>query len=263
MNRRANIGFDRRIDLEWLDAAAGKAATGASVDEVRAFIWDMLDGVVSGNIHGSARQKTTTVLHHIWGEVPETARALRERAMAQLAVGTPDERLALHWAMMVGTYPLFTDAASAIGRLLTLQGRFTLAHLTRRLVGAWGERSTLERAGQRVVRSMVQWGALRDTEANGVYEAMPRRRKVGSAVGTVLIEALLVDAEEASIALDQLTGHPAMFPFDVDVNANHVRGALQFRVHREGVNSDVVELRDALRRDRMNDRLPVSPCRLR
>jgi hypothetical protein len=244
MNRRANIGFDRRIDLEWLDAAAGKAATGASANEIREYIWDLLDGVVSGSVHGSARQKTTTVLHHIWGDVPEPARALRERALAQVNKCTPEERLALHWAMMVGTYPMFTDAASAVGRLLTLQGQFTLAHLTRRLVQVWGERSTIERAGQRIVRSMVQWGVLRDTETHGVYEAVPRRKKIGPVVGTVLIEALLIDAEEASVPLDQLTGHAANFPFDLNMNASHVRAVSHLRVHRQGLDSDFVELKE-------------------
>ncbi len=242
MNRRANIGFDRRIDLEWLDAAAAQAAAGAPTDEMRAYLWSLLDGAVSGDKFNSARGKTVTVLNHIWGKVPGPAAGLRERAAAQLDGSAPDKRLALHWAMMVGTYPVFTDAAAAIGRLLTLQGSFTLAHLNRRLVGVWGERSTLERAGQRIVRSMVQWGVLRDTATRGMYEAVPRRRRVGPAVGTVLIEALLVDAEEASVPLDQLTGHPAIFPFVLDVNASHVRGASQFRVHRQGLDSDFVEL---------------------
>lgn len=243
MNRRANIGFDRRIDLEWLDAAAAKAATGASTAEIRAYIWDFLEGVVSGNIHGSARQKTTTVLHHVWGDVPKQAKPLRDRALVELAACSVDERLALHWAMVLATYPLFADAASAVGRLLMLQGQFTLAHLTRRLVSTWGERSTLERAGQRVIRSMVQWGALQDTGSQGLYAAPPCRRKIGSAVGILLTEALLVDAEEAAVQLDQLTGHPALFPFDLDVNASHVRSASQFRVHRQGLDSDFVELR--------------------
>jgi hypothetical protein len=242
MSRRSRIGFDRRIDREWLDAAAGKAASGATAQEVRAYVWNLLDGAVTGNAHGSARHKTTTVLHHLWGDVPEPAKAMRERALAAFADCAPEERLALHWAMMLGTYPVFTDMASAVGRLLMLQGQFTLAHLTRRLVEGWGERSTLARASQRVVRSMVQWGVLRDTTSSGVYEAVPRRKKIASAVAVLLIEALLVDAEESALCFDQLASHPAFFPFDLDVNVGDVRAASQFRVHRQGLDSDFVEL---------------------
>lgn len=242
MSRRASIGFDRRIDVDWLDAAAAQTAADVSPNEMRCYLWNLLDGVVRGDKFNSARGKTVTVLNHIWGEVPASAAALRDRAIAQLSTSTAEERLALHWAMMVGTYPIFTDVAIATGRLLALQGSFSLAHLTRRLVDTWGERSTLKRAAQRIVRSMIQWGILQDTTMRGMYASVVRRRAVRPAVGAVLIEALLLDAEEATISLNQLNGHPALFPFEVDINAGQVRGLSQFRVHRQGLDTDVVEL---------------------
>jgi hypothetical protein len=49
------IGFDRRIDVEWLDAAAGRIAAGASPADVREFLWSLLDGVVGGDTVHSAR----------------------------------------------------------------------------------------------------------------------------------------------------------------------------------------------------------------
>jgi hypothetical protein len=35
---RTTVGFDRRIDVEWLDAAAGRVAAGQSPAEVREFL---------------------------------------------------------------------------------------------------------------------------------------------------------------------------------------------------------------------------------
>lgn len=243
MNRRANIGFDRRIDLEWLDAAADKAALGAAPAEMRTHLWNVLKDVISGDKLNSARGKTVTVLNHIWGEVPERATELRDRAIAQLPSCTAAERLSLHWAMMLGTYPIFTDIAGAVGRLLRLQGSFTLAQLTRRLVAVWGQRSTVERAAQRIVRSMILWDVLQETAPRGTYSAASPLRPVGAAVGKVLIEALLIDADQDSIPLDQLIGHPAVFPFEIRTNVRDVRDSPEFRVHREGLDSDFVELR--------------------
>lgn len=244
MNRRARIGFDRRIDLEWLDAISSRVAAGATVREARQYVWQLLDGVVQGATSKSARGKTLTVLSHIWAEVPELASALRARALAELRLADPDERLALHWAMMIGTYPAFADVATAAGKLLALQGSFSLAMLTKRMVDAWGGRSTMVRAAQRIVRSMVQWGVLVDTRTRGTYQR-GGARKVGVGVAIVLIEAVLVDSRATALPVEQVVGHPSLFPFLFRVDGSQLRKAGQFGLHRQGLREDCIELSPA------------------
>ncbi len=81
-----------------------------------------------------------------------------------------------------------------------------------------------------------------DSGSHGLYEPNRLRRKLGSAVALLLVEALLLDAEETAVPLNQLMGHPALFSFDLDLNASHVRSASQFGIHREGLASDFVEM---------------------
>lgn len=101
MNRRANIGFDRRIDIEWLNAAAAQAATGTGAEDMRERLWRLLDGVVSGNRANSARGKTVTVLKSHLGRSDQLGRAasttrhrpvcgLRRRGKASPTLGHDD-----------------------------------------------------------------------------------------------------------------------------------------------------------------------------
>lgn len=242
MSRRGSIGFDRRLDLSWLDAAAAKAKAGAGSEELRAALWDLVGDPASEGHGVSARKKTVTVLHRIWGPEPGSTEGLRQRAMSLLEECGPEERLGLHWAMMLARYPVFVDVAGTIGRLLRLQDSITLSVLNRRLAESWGSRSTLERAVQRIVRSMIEWGVLEDTPLAGEYRAPDRRIQLGPTVGIAIAEALLEDAEGNAMALGMLISHPALFPFDVRIGGAGLRKAKQFRVHREGLDADIVEL---------------------
>lgn len=241
MERRSVIGFDRRIDLDWLDAAAASAASHQRASEMRVQLHQLLHDKVRGDGPHSARGKTVTVLHHIWGDVPRAATGLRERASRQLADAEPGERLALHWAMMLATYPFFVDLAVAVGRIQALQDEVSLAHLIRRLSAEWGERSTLSRASQRIVRSMVQWKVVEETHTPGLY-APAHLKKVRPAISMVLVEGLLVGGEDRHLRLGSIPRHPAFFPFQMDVNIVEFSAAPQFNVHREGMDCDVVEL---------------------
>ena len=166
---RRIIGFDRKVRLSWLDATAEWTMQGLSAPEIRAQLERLLDGQVAGEGPHSARGKTMTVLLHVWMAVPDLAVPLRDDALTLLRGRTGRDRLPLHWGMCLATYPFFRDVAATTGRLLALQGEASLSQVVRRMAETWGERSTLKRAVQRVVRSFVEWGVLAESGDRGIF----------------------------------------------------------------------------------------------
>ena len=235
------IGLDRPVRLEWLDAAAGRLAAGDTPKVARDYVWNLLDGVVAGSTPQTARGKTLTVLGRVWFTPPTAAVGLRDAAAKVVAQASADERFAIHWAMLCAAYPFFVDVAGLVGKSLALNGEVALSQLTRRLVVTWGDRSTLRPATQRLVRSMVQWGALRDGGRIGLYLAPAKRIVVSSAIGELLVEGLLIAAQRG-MPLTQLVGHPAAFPFDVRTDLPALRRSVRLCVHRQGDQTDFVEL---------------------
>jgi hypothetical protein len=235
------IGFDRRLELDWLDTVAGRLAAGDSPKEAREAIWKRLEGVLSGETAHSARGKTLTVLAAIWLAIPPDRQPMRAAALVRFNEVAPAERLALHWTMTLAAYPFFLDVAAQTGKLLGLNGDCTFTQVHRRMLERWGERSTLTRAVQRVLRSMVGWGALREGASAGDYQPPPKRLLVAEATHPLLLEGLL-HAVGHGLALDSLTGHPALFPFDLHLNPLALRRQPRFRVYRQGDQTDWVEV---------------------
>ncbi len=241
---RRTIGLDRSIRLEWLDAVAGQLAAGASAKQARDYAWQLLQGVVAGKTAQSARGKTLTVLSRVWLTVPAAAEALRDSAVPLVSRASVEERLAIHWAMMSAAYPFFVDIAANIGKLIALNGEFSLSQLTRRLVDVWGDRSTLRPAAQRAVRSMVQWGVLRDSKSPGQYLPLQKRIAVSAEVAELLVEGLLI-ASGRGVPLNQLLSHPAAFPFDVRLDPARLRRSPRLQLHRQGDQTDFIEVEGA------------------
>ena len=234
------IGFDRKIDIEWLDAVAGRIAAGQTPDEIRRFVWSLLEGAVAGDSAHSGRGKTLTVLSRIWIIVPGQAKPLREDALRCIASATGEQRPAIHWAMTIGTYPFFFDVATNVGKLLAINGKANLSQIDRKMTETWGDRSTLSRALQRVLRSMVQWGVLQDGPAKGSLFPRPNRVLVPDDIGELLFQAVLV-SHGRGMPLAQLRGHPALFPFDVRLTASALRKSISMRLQRQGDQTDFVE----------------------
>jgi hypothetical protein len=239
---RKVLGFDRPLELEWLDAVADRVALGGSTEEVRAFAHRLLDGVVSGTTFNSNRGKTVTVLCHIWSSVPDNCVELRDRAAEALREASKESRLAIHWAMMVATYHFFGDLAEHTGRLLRLQGNANLIQLTRRMQEGWGDRATLRTIVQRLVRSMASWGVLQAAEEKGTFDFAGQPRVVPDLHAELLLEALLIHRGGGSIPVEQALRHPMFFPFTLELQAHTLRAAPRFAVHRQGGSEDVVEL---------------------
>jgi hypothetical protein len=240
---RRTLGLDRPLKLEWLDAVAGRLAAGDSPKAAREFVWDLLEGVVAGATPQTARGKTLTVLSRAWLTPTPPATTLRATAVRLVSQASADQRLAIHWAILSAAYPFFVDVAGLVGKSLDLNGAVALSPLTRRLVDIWGDRSTLRPAAQRLIRSMAQWGVLREEGKAGLYLAAKKRIVVPPGIGELLVEGLLIAAQRG-MSLSQLVGHPANFPFDVRINITDLRRNERLVVHRQGDQTDVVELED-------------------
>ena len=241
---RRIIGFDRKVSLRWLDATAEWTAQGLAAPAIRGQLERLLDGQVAGEGPHSARGKTMTVLLHVWTAVPDAATPLRDDGLALLLGRGGRERLPLHWGMCLATYPLFREVAATTGQLLALQGEAALTQVVRRVAESWGERSTLTRAVQRIVRSFVDWGVLTETSRKGIF--LPAARvsvPSGDGIGAWLLEADLLGSGRREYPLRGLVGAPSVFPFDMVPSVRDVLGNPRLEICREGLDEDMVILK--------------------
>ena len=246
MNRdNMSVGFSQRIRLEWLERTAALVREGND----RAAVHDALDEMLADQLsvgsgtRRNSRAKTIIILLKIWLDGPPQVAALRRAGQALLEALDPADRLAVHWGMTLAVYPFWGAVATTVGRLLRLQDAASAGQAQRRMRESYGDRNTVSRATNRVLRSFVDWGALVDGKSRGVYEPSASLEVVSPRLAAWLAEALLTGSMGSASPM-HLLSHPILFPFKVTPMDGRELVAHSSRLELlQGIDDDLVMLR--------------------
>lgn len=246
MSRFDEVGFSQRVRLEWFERTAQLVLAGldrATIEgELQALLTDKLS--VGGSAVRGNREKVITILVRTWIAVDADLEPLRADGLELVSVLSPSDHIAIHWAMVMATYPFWGTVAEAVGRLLKLQGSVGAAAVQRRVREVRGERETVARAARRVLRAFTDWGVLLDLPKKGLYKAPPRIKIEHARLAGFVAEAALRSQGSDALPAASISGFPALFPFSLEATAllgfsSHPR----LEVYRQAGDEPVVALR--------------------
>ena len=243
MKTKRMIGFDRRIRLEWLDAMISWAAEELPLNNIRAKLYDLLEGHVSGAVKDGAQRKTFTVLARIWLTVPEELQSLRDDGLILYPKVAAAERMGVHWGMCIASYPFFREVVSQIGRLSKLQEELTLEQIRRRIIEQWGDTERVRRSARHVVQTLRDWEVLVPLERKGTYAGGKPITIQNPDLKSWLAEALILSNNTNMIPMRSLGAHPAFFPFSLSFSSQDIVNNPRLERFRQSLDEDVVMLR--------------------
>ncbi len=248
MNSRTNqIGFSQRVRLEWLETTANLVLAGNGRAAVNEALQELLKDKVSvgGEAGRGNREKIISILMKVWHNIPPELAALQTGGLELLKRLPGTDRVAVHWGMVMAVYPFWAVVAGHTGRFLNLQGTAAAAHIQQRMREQYGERETVSRAVQRVLRSYIDWSVLGETGVKGVYRQGLSVRIDDPQLAAWLVEASLHARSNGCAPLKELAGSTSLFPFRLKEAAaeNLLAGSPRLDFLRHGLDDALVMLR--------------------
>ncbi len=227
------IGFGQRIKLEWLDLTAALLANGADTAEIRTKIQSEVQQTLSigSTAKKSNAQKARCIVMRTWVTVPAQHKGFRDQGLQLWKRG---ERLAIHWGLAMIAYPFFASTAEHTGRLLRFQDAVQDEQVLRKVRAEYGDRPTITRATERLLRNFQEWGVLTDG---------PKPLHLAQ-TAPWLLEALLLSSGETHSSIRSALSNPALFPFQLAANpVAEVHAYPRLEVFQQGFGEESISLR--------------------
>jgi hypothetical protein len=247
-NRHGTIGIKQAIRFEWMQKTANFLLAGLDVKTIRQelheFLADRKGNGSKGNRSDQTRTFVVNNLMNIWVSPDPELIAFRNASLAFLQEN-PSMALAVHWGMISAVYPFWFNVARQTGRLLALQDQVTQTQIINRLKEHYGDRQTVIRYAQYVIRSFVAWGILKDSEAKGCYEKAAPMSIAEPNLAILMFESTLLAIPEAKGALGLLLSNPAFFPFQLPVMTGDFISQHSDRIEviRYGLDDELLKLK--------------------
>ena len=246
--RHEALGIKQVIRFDWMQKAANLLLAGLDAKTIRQELHEFLADRKGNGSAGERSDQTRTFvvnnLMNIWVSPAPELVPFRDASLEFLRKN-PSMALAAHWGMISAVYPFWFNVARQTGRLLALQDQATQTQIINRLQEQYGDRQTVSRYAQFVIRSFVAWGALKDSEAKGCYEKAVPVSIAEPNLAILMIESALLATPEAKSALGLLLNNPAFFPFQLPVMAGDCASQRSGRIDviRYGLDDELLKLK--------------------
>ena len=129
---------------------------------------------------------------------------------------------------------------------MNLQDQVTQQQIINRLKEQYGDRQTVSRYAQFVIRSLVAWGVLKDSDPKGCYERVTALLIPDKNLTILMFEAALHTTSEGKGVLGLLLNNPVFFPFQLPVMTGDfvARRTDHIDVVRYGLDDELLKLKE-------------------
>ena len=236
-----NIGLRRNSRCARLDAAATARVHHDDPNEVRA----ELDLVVAADIASAVnRRKAIDILINIWCKTSDLAPKLWQPALARFPTASASDRLWLHYGLTLLYNPFFRDTVATIGQTVRFGDPVTPGLVKQRLVATRSQLGSLDKAAERVVFSLRNWGLLVEANRRSTYlPIQPALPTKDQALEGWLLACVLRAHSAREIPFADLIRLPEIFPFHISIGLIQLRHHADLDFQRQSSGWDMVRPR--------------------
>lgn len=143
-----------------------------------------------------------------------------------------EERLAVHWMMLLAAFPLFRDLCGVVGKLASIQDEFSTSQINRRIFELWGERSTLVHSLSKNIKTLKEFGAIRQRRP-GYYERVRKPIRDDRVIEFMLCGMIKCE-QKLYQSITEFERQKELFPFEFEANLEHLVQSKQLKLDRVG-----------------------------
>jgi hypothetical protein len=225
---RKIVGLSRVIKPEWLDKTVEFLIRYESDTNIKEKLNDYLSFEIQSPTN---MRKTRDILMSIWVRTSESSPEIHKIAFNAYQSGNSD-KMALHWAMILLAYPVFSDVTCRIGKIGMVQDTFTTSWLREKLTETWGGRATLFHSCDKILQTIKALGAIENKKV-GIYGIKKHEVRDEKTIDVLLL-CLLTLNRQAYYDVTELGNNPLFFPFEFSVSLDRLHRSSLFRLSNIG-----------------------------
>ena len=205
------IGFSRNLKIHWLNKIVDLETEGLEQNDLKRKLNEYLAYEIKSETN---LRKTREILLNIWSYKNDIIENKQE--VINLIKKYPECSIALHYAMILCTYPVFYDICSIIGRNSDFKEEITLNQLKSKLYNEWGERTTIYHSTDKIIATLKELNII-SAKKPGQYLINKIKISNKDVINFLIKISLKLSSSKNYILSENINELPILFPFNFNL----------------------------------------------